>query len=628
MIEAVPLSYTRLFLLGAFAASLACLAATTIRSIAGPAVRPIVGNIDGIAHDGEQTFVSGWACQQGRSHSIAVRIFRDPSRNALLTAGMANLPNEPAVAAACRDDAGGRHRFFIVLPIGFDQVSALGVEGFILGGPEKATLAGSGKPLVLHERLNAPFPVPPPPRLAGAYHKRSDHPGVFMTGAELKDAAVRTNRPGSYSSERFGQLINAVAHELVSGIDWDATYSGCIGDIYQYAFAFEPQNGKDAIIRAALHVPDGAKTPAGGAIVASRLALYAALVKAGATVPKGAPPVDQAVALAKRILLAWADRGFPRDADGRFRPLSALACEENGKVTLLGAEAPALAIARGITFSVHAQDLLESLDTLDASEKRRLGAFHTGIFELVRQSENLKFGYGGVPFPSAPLGRFNNVDAGALASLLAIARLEDEERKFNAVLYGDDPTIPMALPWWRFFDRAIYGENDHPLECSLDGVLCPHNPRDPDKYPYFQTAAVFPGEVVDRHRNEHAANSFGYSMGVLRALVVASENMRLAGIDAFAYRGAHRQSIEMAIRYYACFGREAGFYKIVTPENAGKCPNVEQYDGKLVNDLDRMVIYGTYRFPGDDTIISLDAEAKRASRPFLVDPVLFGRWRD
>ena len=84
----------------------------------------------------------------------------------------------------------------------------------------------------------------------------------------------------------------------------------------------------------------------------------------------------------------------------------------------------------------------------------------------------------------------------------------------------------------------------------------------------------------------------------------------------------------MAIGYYACFGREAGFYKIITTENAGKCPNVEQYEGKLVNDLDRMVIYGAYRFPGDAEITNLDAEAKIASRPFLVDTVLFGRWRD
>jgi hypothetical protein len=27
----------------------------------------IVGNIDGISHDGEQFFIAGWACQQGRA---------------------------------------------------------------------------------------------------------------------------------------------------------------------------------------------------------------------------------------------------------------------------------------------------------------------------------------------------------------------------------------------------------------------------------------------------------------------------------------------------------------------------------------------------------------------------------
>ncbi len=336
---------------------------------------------------------------------------------------------------------------------------------------------------------------------------------------------------------------------------------------------------------------------------------------------KDDPNTKQAVALAKRILLAWADRGFARDSQGRFQPLSALACEENVKITLLGAESPALSLGRGVFYSVHAQDLLQWLNALGADETRRLDALHAALFELIRQSENVKFGYGGVPFPAAPISRFNNVDAGALVSLLAVARLEDDPGKFDAVLYGGNPATPMLLPWWHLFDRVVYGEGDQPLACSVDGVLCAQNPRGPDKYPYFQTALVSPGEIVDRHRNEHPANSMGYSMGVLRSLIAASEILRLAGIDSFAYHGAHRQSIEMAIDYYACFAREAGFYKIVTPANAGACPNVAQYDGKLVNDVDRGIIYGAYRFPGDE-ISRLDAAAKLASQPFPVDPIM------
>jgi hypothetical protein len=233
-----------------------------------PSAGRIVGNIDGISQDGEQFFIAGWACRQGQKKSIAVRIFADPTRSAFLTAGMANLYSEPAIAQACQDRAGGNHRFFIVLPIGYDRIGTLDVEGFIIGGVERATLAGSGKPLAHHSGFAAPFPPPIPPMLSGAYDSIAGHPRVFMTADELKDAASRANRPDSYSNDRFRQLAAAVKHDLASGIDWDATYSGCIGDIYQYALSFEPQNGKEAIIRAALQLAPDAKVPAGGAIVA------------------------------------------------------------------------------------------------------------------------------------------------------------------------------------------------------------------------------------------------------------------------------------------------------------------------------------------------------------------------
>jgi hypothetical protein len=605
-----------------------CCASLAMAQMPSPGPGRIVGAVDGIGRDGDQLFVAGWACQQRQKQSIAVRIFAGPSRSGFLTAGMANLPSEPAVARACQDQDSGEHRFFIVLPIGYSRSGTLEVEGFIIGGAERATLAGSGKSLTLHGGLAAPFPPPTPPRLPGAYRSLAEHPRVFVTATELKDAASRANRPGSYSSERFNRLVGDVTRDLASGIDWDATYAGCIGDIYQYAFSFEPQNGKDATIRAALRVAPNAKTPAGGAIVASRLALYAALARAGAIPPAGAPSIDQASALAKRILLAWAERGFPRDAHGRFLLLPALSCEENGKVSLLGAEAPALALGRGFTYSVHAQDLLQYLGALNADETRRLDAFHGAMFDVIRQSENFKFGNGAIPFPAPPIARFNNVDAGALASLLAIARLQDDPRRFNAVLYGGDASTPVLLPWWRFFNRAIYGESDSPLQCSVGAVACAHNAKDPDKYPYFQTAIVFPGEIVDRHRNEHTLNSFGYSMGLLRSLIDAAEILRISGFDPFGYRGARQQSIEQAILYYSCFGKAAGYGKTVTPENASACPNAEQYYGKIVNDVARVVVYGAYRFADDHAITALDETAKAASKSIPLDPLVFGRWRD
>ena len=48
----------------------------------------------------------------------------------------------------------------------------------------------------------------------------------------------------------------------------------------------------------------------------------------------------------------------------------------------------------------------------------------------------------------------------------------------------------------------------------------------------------------------------------------------------------------------------------------------------LVNDVDRPVIFGAYRFPKNNSIAQLDAAAKSASKPFPVNTTLFGRWRD
>lgn len=240
----------------------------------------IIGTIDGIAYDGDQSFVSGWACLQGQTASIPVRIF-DEKRANFLTAGMANLYSEPAVERACKDNAGGNHRFFIVLPLGFDREKMLDAEGFIIGGTERGTLAGSETRLKQIPGLDPPFPPPPPPRLSGSYLSLQEHPRVFMTADELKEFAGRINQPGTYSKVRFDQLADSVAHDLTSGINWDATYSGCRAEIYQYAFSIEGQ-GWEAKIRDALHLPPNAKGPSGAAFVASRLSLYAALVKAGA----------------------------------------------------------------------------------------------------------------------------------------------------------------------------------------------------------------------------------------------------------------------------------------------------------------------------------------------------------
>jgi hypothetical protein len=384
-----------------------------------PRVGRIIGNIDGISQDGDHFFISGWACQQGQKKSIAVHVFgedpKDPAKRTFLLAETADLYSEPAVAKACQDHANGRHRFLIALPYGYGADGKFYVHGIrVVDGVANDAIAGSGAKLAHRPGPAVPYQALPP--LAGAYHSLAEHPRVFMTAADLKDLAVRINRPGSYSMARFGQLAGQIKRDLASGIDWDMTYSGCDTGLYNYLVFYEPQDHHEGEIRSALHIAPDAKYPAGAAIVASRLALYAALVKAGAGTPEGSPSPEHAADLAKRILLAWADRGFPRDAQGNFQGLQSVSCEPWGdKATRLGAGGPALHVGRGVPHSVHAQDLLQSFGALNADEESRLNAFHQAMFDLIRQSENAFFA--GAHFPYSECTRYTNIATGALTSL-------------------------------------------------------------------------------------------------------------------------------------------------------------------------------------------------------------------
>jgi hypothetical protein len=613
---------------GAFVAGLACLSEMTLRCLAGPAPGPIVGNIDGIAHDGAQTYVSGWACQQGQKRSITVAVFVDHSayetpKGTFVLNGIANLDSEPAVAQACRDPEGGKHRFVIALP---DSISVDGRErklylhgGRVVDGVPNAAIAGSGTSVpglprvILKYPTLAAYPVP-----SGNYHSLAEHPGVFATEAELKDLAARINRPASYSTQRFAQLAAKIKSDLASAIDWDATYSGCDIDIYLRAFTSEPRGGypsevrSEEQLRAAMHVTHGAEAPAGVAVVAARLALYAALVKAGAAAPAGGPSPDRAAALAKRILLTWSAHGL-QDQGNHFLKASQF-CDGSGK-----AANPALHLSRGVVYSVHAQDLLMYLGALEADEAKLVNTFHSAMYDLLREASNSVMG-GSHP----ACEQYANGQASGLESLLAIARILDDGRRFNAALSGIDPSIPVLLPWSVFFNRAIYGESDSPMECypnsGADGLT---------SHPSYITATVAAGEIQDRYRNLGNLQGIGYPMGTLKGLINAAEILRVSGFDAYGYRGIRRQSIEMAIAYYSCYARAAGFYKSVTADNSRACVNASQYYGKLVNDVEKSILFGAYRFPQNSAFSDLEAAAKSAAAAVGdTDAILFGKWRD
>jgi len=584
----------------------------------------IIGNIDGISNDGEQYFVSGWACQQGRSESIQIHIYAsspaDPAKPIFVTANKANFDSEPAVNRSCQDDQGGKHRFFAALPFGYGADSKLFVHGIrVVNGVANDAIAGSGTQLRHLPAPEMPFPTPTAPALAGSYHSLDQHPRVFTTPAELKDLVARINRPTSYSAKRFGQLAQKIASDLAAPNDWDATYSGCFIGPYLYASSYEPTDGHDAETHAALKLKPGVKSPAGGAFVAARLALYAALVKGGAAAPAGSPNPDQAVALAKRILLAWADHGFPRDAHGGFLPMSALSCDKTGKIIPNAGWALPLHLGRGVVYSVHAQDLLESLGAISASEEARLNALHSALFDLMREGANQAIGS-----PAPACQRFSNGFANGLAAMLAVARLQNDQARFDAVLYGNDHAIPVALPWVRFFDGAIYGEGDHPVECYLNS-----GPDGLHSGLGFTTPIVAAGEVQDRYR-AGLLQTFGYPMFTLDRLINAAEILRIAGFDPYGMRGTHQQSIEMALQYYSCYGKTPGFYKTVSRENARSCPNYEQYYGKVVNGVDAEELLGSYLFPRNPAIMAVEdaARDKAATGPFALDAIRFGLWRD
>jgi hypothetical protein len=466
------------------------------------------------------------------------------------------------------------------------------------------------------------------PPLAGTYRETAEHPRVFTTPAGMKSLVARINVPGAFSGQIFSKFAAKVAAGLAAPVDWDAVYSGCDLDVYLHAFSYEPMVGYADAIRSAdqlrplMDVKGGMSPPRGAAIVAARLALYAALVKGGARPPAGGPPSSEAAALAKRILLNWAGQGFRHDKVNFLKSAEQF-CDNRGQFSRLYQNGVGLQIARGIIYSVHAQDLLQSIDVLNADETARLNIFHTAMFDLIREASNFRVTVPELNRPDTVCELYSNHAGSHLIGLLSAARLLNDRWRFMAVLYGADRTMPLAIPWTKWFDHAVYGENDKPIACYKN--------KGPDRLTSagsFQTSIVAPGEIEDRYRNGNPGQAFGYTLGVLAGLFDMCELMQNAGFDAFGYRGTHRQSIEMAAQYYACYGKYVGFKKTVTVSNARVCPDYQQYIGQIVSGLELNIVMGAYRFPNNTLVTELEAEARAQAGPDLLDPIRFGRWRD
>jgi hypothetical protein len=530
-------------------------------------------------------------------------------------------------------NAGERYRFISLLIVGVSfsvAVFAQGAGPYARGlgdGVEDAVLGRTGAPSFAEAPVAPPPDVYPP--LAGSYTSSKQNPRVFMTQADINNMASRINSAGSFSAQIFAKLADQVKAHLAANVDWDAAYSGCDIDTYLHAFSYEPAAGYAEQMRsasqlsAAMNVKPGLSPPAGTAIVASRLALYAALVKAGAKTPVGAPTADQAAALGKRILLAWAGRGF-HDQKGTYLNRAEQFCDGQKQFIPFQQSAVGLQIARGVMYSVHAQDLLQSIGAVNAKEETELNSFHAAMFDLIREASSFAFMLPEVANrPDRTCERYSNHFGAHLVGLLSIARLFDDGRKFDAALYGNDRSIPVPLPWTTYFNHAVYGENDKPIACYKNP-----GPDSLTSHPSFQTPIVAPGEIEDRYRNANAAQGFGYTLGVLAGLFQTADLLKNAGFDALGYRGGHHQSIKMAADYYACYGKYVGFKKTVTADNARACPDYQQYVGQIVNGMETVIVMAAYHFPQDTAITELEAPAKVGAGVNLLDPLRFGRWRD
>jgi len=450
-----------------------------------------------------------------------------------------------------------------------------------------------------------------------------------MTAEAMSDLVRRITAPGSFSARNFSRLASQVKADLTAKVEWDAAYSGCDIEIYLYSFSNDRPNphadsaSTASSLGAALHLKPGLTPPTGAATVASRLALYAALVKGGAKPPAGAPTADQAADLSKRILLAWAGHGF-RDQGNGYISRAEQFCDGEHKFIPLQQSSVGLQIARGIIFSVHAQDLLQSLGALNAKDAGELNSFHVAMFDLIREASNFRFNLPEIAkIPYRTCERFSNHVNAHLMGLLSIARLFDDGRKFSAVLYGNDRSIPVGLPWTEYFDHAIYGYEDKPIQCYKNP-----GPDSLTSKPSFQTPIVAPGEVEDRYRHANPAQAFGYTTGVLADFLVTGDMLKNAGFDAFKYRGARGQTVQLAVDYYSCYGKYAGFKKTVTAENARACPDYQEYIGQIVNGLETVDVMGAYHFPQDSLLNELDTQAKAGAGANLIDPIRFGRWRE
>ena len=222
---------------------------------------PVTGVIDGVAFEGDQYYVHGWACQEDNRGSIDVHIYANhraggTPAGTYVMAGTANLDNEPAVDRECHDANGGKHRFRIALPnqlLRTFQSKKLFIHGIALvGNVENAVLAGSGRFAFPGPKWQPDPPTPDfldgPP--VAAFDTRKDS----CEQDDIPDAAARAFRDykgtihliASHSVTRAGLGLSLETAKHNCQVVYKSPHDGNIADYNDYTWlnAFYNIDGK------------------------------------------------------------------------------------------------------------------------------------------------------------------------------------------------------------------------------------------------------------------------------------------------------------------------------------------------------------------------------------------------
>ncbi|MBT9331508.1 hypothetical protein [Paracidobacterium acidisoli] len=222
---------------------------------------PVTGVIDGVAFEGDQYYVHGWACQEGIRGPISINLYAGGPAGGkppgvYVMADTANLDNEPAVDRECHDASGGKHRFRTALPnqlLRSFQNKKLFIHGIALAGNvDNSLLAGSGR--FAYPSPKWPPDPPTPSFLDGPAVAAFDTRKDSCEQIDIPDAAARAFRDykgtihliASHYVTRagLGPTLETVKHNCQ--VVYQTPHDGNIADFNDYTWlnSFYSVDGK------------------------------------------------------------------------------------------------------------------------------------------------------------------------------------------------------------------------------------------------------------------------------------------------------------------------------------------------------------------------------------------------